>query len=79
MIYIVFFIYEDGIVYGVFGIDLSVNYLRELFLYLEINGNKKGNYILGVDRNNDMVFENVILNGYLLKEKFWDGLYFNLE
>ncbi|VHV37011.1 diguanylate kinase signaling protein [Clostridioides difficile] len=79
MTYTVPLIYEDGTVYGVLGIDLSVNYLRELLPYSEINGNKKGNYILGVDRNNDMAFENVISNGYSLKEKFWDGLHSNLE
>lgn len=45
MTYTVPLIYEDGTVYGVLGIDLSVNYLRELLPYSEINGNKKGNYI----------------------------------
>ncbi|MCC0631856.1 EAL domain-containing protein [Clostridioides sp. ZZV15-6388] len=72
-------IYEDGTVYGVLGIDLGINYLRELLPYGEINENKKGNYILGVDRNDDLAFENVVSNGYTFKEKFWDGLHSNLE
>lgn len=72
-------IYEDGTVYGVLGIDLSINYLRELLPYAEINENKKGNYILGVDRNDDLAFENVVSNGYTFKDKFWDGLHSNLE
>ncbi len=32
-----------------------------------------------MDRNDDMAFENVISNGYSLKEKFWNGLHSNLE
>ncbi|CZR96119.1 MULTISPECIES: EAL domain-containing protein [Clostridioides] len=79
MTYSVPLIYEDGTVYGVLGIDLSINYLSELLPYTEIHSNKKGNYILGVDRNDDMAFENVVSNGYSLKEKFWDGLHSNLE
>ena len=63
---------ENGKPYGVIGVALSVDYLTSLLPYEEINSNGKGVYILGVDDNIDMKFEEIATTGPMINKIFED-------
>lgn len=44
-------ILSDGTVYGVLGIDLTLDYLKSLIPYSEIGEKNQGAYLLGIEKN----------------------------
>ncbi|NMA84001.1 MAG: EAL domain-containing protein [Epulopiscium sp.] len=58
---------DDGESYGVIGIELTTDYLRKILHYDEIIENRQGSYVLGINSEDDMVFENVVSSGSILK------------
>lgn len=57
-------ILEDGTVYGVLGADITLEYLKTAELpYDELAENKKGSYLLGVEENESLKLENIVING----------------
>lgn len=61
-------ILDDGTVYGILGIDLSVDYLKSLTPYSELAEEKTGSYIIAIERNDDLVFDNVMINGPVYRQ-----------
>lgn len=63
---------QDGVPYGVLGVDITTDYLRSQTPYDELASDKKGGYLLAVDDNSDeeLIFQNVLSNGPLLKRLF---------
>lgn len=53
---------EDGSVYGVLGIDITLSYLKELLPSKELAEYNKGSYLLGIEKT-EGVFEHVLLSG----------------
>lgn len=58
----------NGNPYGVIGIDLTVDYLRNMLYHDEIIENRQGSYLLGVANGEDMIFTNVVSSGPMLKK-----------
>lgn len=56
-------ILEDGTVYGVLGVEISMEYLRKLLPYKELNIGGNGSYIIGIEKNKDEILDNVLING----------------
>lgn len=56
-------ILKDGTVYGVLGVELTLEYLQKVVPYDEIVDGKKGSYVLAIEKNGDDVFEHVMING----------------
>ncbi|RHV91722.1 EAL domain-containing protein [Lachnospiraceae bacterium OF09-33XD] len=56
-------ILSDGTVYGVLGIDLTLDYLKSLIPYSEIGEKNQGAYLLGSEKNDDGKLTNVLING----------------
>ncbi len=52
-----------GGIYGVIGVEITLDYLRSLIPYQEINADKKGMYLLGLDDSQDMNFDVVLSTG----------------
>lgn len=63
---------ENNKPYGVLGIALSIKYLNSLLAYEEIDSNGKGVYILGVEDNNDMDFEQIVSAGPMINKILGD-------
>ena len=60
----------DGTVYGVLGVDISLDYLRKLLPYTEIDGEKRGSYLVAIAQGEDLSFQNVLSTGALHKQLF---------
>lgn len=56
-------ILDDGTVYGVLGIDLSLNYLETLLPSEELKDKDSGSYLLGIKKNSDTEITNVLISG----------------
>ena len=61
-------ILSDGTVYGVLGIDITLDYLKKIIPYSEIYEDKKGSYILAVYNENTDIYETVLINGPLYQQ-----------
>lgn len=56
-------ILEDGTVYGVLGVELSLNYLETLLPSEEVKDADSGSYLLGILKEDDETIENVLISG----------------
>lgn len=54
---------EDGRVYGVLGIDISMEYLKSKLPWKEVADSEKGSYLLGIERDSNTEVENVFISG----------------
>lgn len=54
---------SDGTVYGVMGVELTLEYLKSQIPYNEIVEDGIGSYLLAVEKNGDLVLDNVLING----------------
>lgn len=61
-------ILEDGSVYGVMGVDLTLDYLSELLPYEELVENKQCSYILASANDTGNIFYNSIISGPLYSQ-----------
>lgn len=55
---------NQGQVYGVVGIDLSLDYLRKLLPKEELAEDSAGSYLLAVHKQGELTLENVFSSGY---------------
>lgn len=61
---------EDGTVYGVLGIDITLDYLRSLLPYDELNsGGENAAYMLGIEDRDGEGFTSVLLNGPMIEQE----------
>lgn len=61
-------ILKDGTVYGVLGIDITLDYLKTLLPYSELYDEKLGSYLLAIGDGNKTEFENILVNGSVLSQ-----------
>lgn len=61
---------DDGVVYGVLGVELSVDYIKSLLPYDELAQDKDGAYILAVDTNGDSAFDANLSSGPAFTKMF---------
>ncbi|MEG1748012.1 MAG: cache domain-containing protein, partial [Oscillospiraceae bacterium] len=61
---------EDGTVLGVLGIDLTVDYLKSLLHYDELDAGKMGAYYLGITRDGGASYTMVASNGPSFRASF---------
>lgn len=56
-------ILEDGTVYGVLGVELSLTYLESMLPSEELKDKTTGSYLLGIENNSDTEITNVLISG----------------
>lgn len=61
---------EDGLPYGVAGVELTTDYLRTLMSSDELLGSGKGAYLLAVSQEGGNTFANVVSSGSVFKQIF---------
>lgn len=54
---------EDGTVYGVLGIEITLDYLKKINPYGELAKNRIGAYVLGIEKGNSSQIQSVMVNG----------------
>ncbi|MBN7773517.1 EAL domain-containing protein [Clostridium aminobutyricum] len=67
-------IYDDGTVYGVLGIEISIDFLAKQLPYDEIIHDKKGSYVLGITDTHYLGYNNVLCSGTLLSRLKLDNI-----
>lgn len=60
----------DGVPYGVLGIEVSLDFLNKLLPYEEIADNRAGSYLLAIDSDDDLCFENLLSSGSAFQQIF---------
>ena len=63
---------NDGTVYGVLGIELTLDYLKKAMPYDELYEDKKGSYVLALNDTDTETFQNLIVNGPVYKQAIGD-------
>ena len=71
--YTVPLILDDGTVYGVMGVDITLDYLRKMIPYSELDENMNGSYILGIQNQDDLIFDKVLVNGAIYAQAARDS------
>ena len=61
-------ILDDGTIYGVLGIDVSLDYLQQQLPSEELIDNDQGSYLVGIEREKPGVFRNVLINGMIYSQ-----------
>lgn len=61
-------ILNDGTIYGVLGIDISLNYLQQQLPNEELIENDQGSYLVGIEGENLGTFRNVLINGMIYSQ-----------
>ena len=56
-------ILEDGTVYGVLGVELSLSYLDSMLPSEELKDKDTGSYLLGIEKDSDTEITNVLISG----------------
>ena len=56
-------ILEDGTVYGVLGVELSLSYLESMLPSEELKDKNTGSYLLGIEKDSDTEITNVLISG----------------
>lgn len=59
---------EDGTVYGVLGIELTIDHLTKLLPYDELTEGKNGSYVLAVAPEESLTFENLLISGPIYRQ-----------
>ena len=55
-------ILENGTVYGVLGVELSLSYLKDMLPSEELKDKDAGSYLLGIEKNSDTEIRNVSIH-----------------
>ena len=61
-------ILNDGTIYGVLGIDISLDYLQQQLPSDELIDNDQGSYLIGIEGEKLGTFRNVIINGMIYSQ-----------
>ena len=56
-------ILENGTVYGVLGVELSLSYLEDMLPSEELKDKDAGSYLLGIEKDSDTEITNVLISG----------------
>lgn len=70
---------SSGTVYGVMGVEVSLDYLRTLLPYQELDSSKEGSYVLAVDSTGNGDFTGVLAVGPAFKKLYGDNLSLQLQ
>lgn len=73
MTYSVPLVGNDGIVYGVMGVEIKVDYLQKILPYTEINSERSGGFFIGVCSANDQTFQKAAASGPVIKQLFGEA------
>lgn len=79
MTYSVPLVADDGTVYAVLGIEVTMDYLRTLLPAQEVDADKNGAYVLAMDADGDGSFDNVLTSGVAYKKMLGDSTQTNLS
>ncbi len=69
----------SGRPYAVMGIEVTTDYLHTMMPYTELDANRNGAYILGIDSGNNNRFLNIFSNGPLFKRFTEQNVYTDFE
>lgn len=61
-------ILNDGTVYGVLGVEISLAYLQKQLPNTELIDNEQGSYLLGVESGKAGDFQNILINGMIYSQ-----------
>lgn len=61
-------ILNDGTIYGVLGIDISLDYLQQQLPNDELIDNEQGSYLLGVESEKPGTYRNILINGMIYSQ-----------
>lgn len=61
-------ILNDGTIYGVLGIEISLDYLQQQLPNEELIDNEQGSYVVGVEKDELGTFHNVLINGIIYSQ-----------
>lgn len=61
-------ILNDGTIYGVLGIDISLDYLLQQLPNGELIENEQGSYLIGIESEKPGTFRNVLINGMIYSQ-----------
>lgn len=65
--------YEDGTIYGVVGIDVTLDYLRKMLPTNEIDLNQKGVYVIAYYKEPEQKLNTIIFSGSAYKQFFGES------
>ena len=61
-------ILKDGTIYGVLGVEISLDYLQKQLPNSELIDNEQGSYLLGVENGEAGNFQNILINGMIYSQ-----------
>lgn len=61
-------ILNDGTIYGVLGIEISLDYLQQQLPNEELIDNEQGSYLVGVEGEELGTFQNILINGMIYSQ-----------
>lgn len=67
---------EDGSLYGVLGVDITLDYLKTMLPYSELASEKEGSYLLAIGNPTTLEFQNVMTNGPALPQVLGDSVHY---
>lgn len=70
---------QEGEVYGVIGVEITVDYIQKCIPYTEINSDRTGAFLLGMSDNEENAFVRAVSTGSTYKQLFGesDKVYIN--
>ena len=63
---------KDGIPYGVMGVEITLDYLRNYLPYDELARKKQGSYLLGIEAKEEGRYEKIVSSGPIFKSLVGD-------
>ena len=61
-------ILNDGTIYGVLGVEISLDYLQKQLPNTELLDNEQGSYLLGLESGKAGDFQNILINGMIYSQ-----------
>lgn len=71
--------YSDGTIYGVVGVDITLDYLRKMMPTNEIDLDQKGSYVIATGDAESSIFDIVLFNGSIYKKIFGEEKSFSVS
>lgn len=70
---------KEGVIYGVLGVEISMDYLQKILPSSELDANKNASYVLAVNDDDDNHFKNVVTTGSAYSRIAGDATETNFE
>ena len=64
---------EDGTIYGILGIEITLDYLKKIVPYNELTEDGSGAYVLGIEKNESNKIQSVMVNGPVFRMSVKDN------